>query len=295
MDGGKPDKSRRGFIWAGVGTVVGIAASQLYEMAATLDERLPSAIRGRYHADMLPYLDQLKACENRFTEIQNKLSDLEQLETEYNTELQKAYVDLGVAIDGVERVIKKYKPALGSEALLVEETMLDLLKKLRIDCSHYQEQLSQLSSQITSLEDRIEEAKSYSQNDFVTISGTEFVLKGTSYIPCGFNYYPRDHPWMMFEDWDPKEVKDELKLGKSLNANSVRIFIEWQPTIQVNKRDFYIKKVIEFLDIADSLGYKTILTLFDGPTEEMYTDIDLVKEYLKDIIPRFSQDPRILA
>jgi len=309
MDGDKPDKSRRGFIWAGVGTVVGIAASQLYEMTARLDERLPSVIRERYRVDILPYLDQIKACENRVNEIQSKLSKFQNdlsntglLETEYNTELKKAYEDLDDSITGTENVVNKYKPILGSDALLVEDTTLDLLKKHRIERSQHQEQISQLNSQITTLNDRIEGlegeieiAKSYLQNDFVTVSGTEFVLKGTPYVPCGFNYDPRDHSWMMFEDWDPKEIKDELKLGKSLNANSIRIFINWQSTEQTSKRDPYVKKVREFLDIADSLGYNTILTLFDQPTVEMYTNIDLVKEYLKDIIPKFSQDPRILA
>jgi len=35
-----------------------------------------------------------------------------------------------VAIDGVKGVINKYRPILGSEALVVEDTMLDLLKKI---------------------------------------------------------------------------------------------------------------------------------------------------------------------
>jgi len=171
MDEKKPDEGRRGFIWASVGAVVGIAANQLYEVAAKLDEKLPSIIRERYRVDILPYLDQIKACENRVNEIQSKLSKFQNdlsntglLETEYNTELKKAYEDLDDSITGAEEVVNKYKPILGSDALLVEDTMLDLLKKYKKERSQHQEQISQLNSQITTLNDRIEGSEEKLEN-----------------------------------------------------------------------------------------------------------------------------------
>lgn len=166
MDGDKPGKSRRGFIWAGLGTAVGIAASQLYEMAARLDERFPSVIRERYRADMLPYLDQIKACEDRITEIQSELSNMGSLETEYGTELKKAYEDLDATIAGAESVVNKYKPILGSDALLVEDAILGLLKKYKFERIQYQQnisgkqqQINQLNSQINSFQQQIDGLK----------------------------------------------------------------------------------------------------------------------------------------
>lgn len=156
MNEDKPDESRREFVWAGVGAVAGIAATQFYETAARLDERLPSTIRGLYRTDILPYLEQIKTCENRITGIQSELSNMVLLETDYNTELKKAYENLDVAITGAESVVDKYKPILGSDALLVEDTMLGLLKKHKTERSQHQEQINQLNSQIDTLEDRIE-------------------------------------------------------------------------------------------------------------------------------------------
>ena len=96
--------------------------------------------------------DQLDGLTLRLNRIQSELSNISLLETDYNTELKKAYEDLDVAIDGVKGVINKYRPILGSEALVVEDTMLDLLKKYKTERSQHQERINQLNSQITSLQ-----------------------------------------------------------------------------------------------------------------------------------------------
>jgi endo-1,4-beta-mannosidase len=146
--------------------------------------------------------------------------------------------------------------------------------------------------------------------DFARVRGDQFYYRGARFPINGFNYYPRLHPWRTFNigEWEPRAVEYELRLGAGLGANTVRMFIDYQFSLDNTKaqqpRDAYfapipryIANVREFLDIAGRLDLKVIVTLFDSLDWFIYQPQNhwMAEEYLKELIPPFVNDPRVLC
>jgi endo-1,4-beta-mannosidase len=146
--------------------------------------------------------------------------------------------------------------------------------------------------------------------EFVKLKGDKFLYKNEPFKLKGFNYYPRDYGWRIFKGWDEDktQVEYELKLADDLKCNCIRTFINYQystnninlerpdTTLPVLDPD-YPRRIKEFLDLADKHNLKVILSLFDymywSLFEPRYHELGL--EYLDQLIPLFSDDPRILA
>jgi len=154
----------------------------------------------------------------------------------------------------------------------------------------------------------ITQTKFVSNREFVKAEGEQLVSGNRIFKARGFNYYPRDYGWRIFKAWDKDEVSRELNLASELNCNCIRTFVNYQySTNNVNyEQDFktfypvdsdYVARIQEFLDLADGHGYGVILSLFE------YVYWDLLKpqyywigeKYLEELLPQFSDDPRILA
>ncbi|MBI3914416.1 MAG: cellulase family glycosylhydrolase [Chloroflexi bacterium] len=149
-----------------------------------------------------------------------------------------------------------------------------------------------------------------SPSDFVTIRGDQFYLGDQRFPIRGFNYYPRLHPWKIFNigEWEPQVTERELKLGAALGANVVRIFVDWnysldnvrvqQPiTNYYSPITAYVDNVRECIEIAGRLNLKVILTLLDSMDFSMYLpqNVWIVEEYVKAFVPLFANDPRLLC
>ncbi|MBM3128293.1 MAG: hypothetical protein FJ009_06610 [Chloroflexi bacterium] len=149
--------------------------------------------------------------------------------------------------------------------------------------------------------------------DFVTVRGDQFFLRGQRFPIRGFNYYPRAHPWKTFnlDAWQPEVTERELRLGASLGANAVRVFIDFHasltgtqtpPSVPADTRAAiphpqYLANVREFLDIAGRLNLKVTMTLLDSLAFEMYqpANFPLIETYLRALVPSFARDPRIMC
>ncbi len=146
--------------------------------------------------------------------------------------------------------------------------------------------------------------------EFVTIRGDQFYLRGERFPIRGFNYYPKMHPWKTFNvgEWEPQVTERELKLGVGLGANVVRIFVDWNYSLDNTRTQLpitnyysplapYVDNLREFLDRAGRLNLKVILTLLDSMDFAMYLPQNawIVEEYLKVLVPPFANDPRILC
>ncbi|MDE3088413.1 MAG: cellulase family glycosylhydrolase [Chloroflexota bacterium] len=169
--------------------------------------------------------------------------------------------------------------------------------------------------------------------EFVTVRGDQFYFRGARFPIKGFNYYPKSHPWRMFNlgEWDARTTEQELLLGSSLGANVVRVFIDYpysigvQPLLPPETRQAaatptstatppqtpmptptlafvpptpqYLQNVREFIDIAGRQNFKVILTLFDNLDPTMYLPPNywIAEAYLNELVPRFANDPRILC
>lgn len=146
--------------------------------------------------------------------------------------------------------------------------------------------------------------------ELVTVRGDQFMYRGVRFPINGFNYYPMMHPWRPFNlgDWDPAENQRELALAVGLGANVIRIFIDFQFSLDnlraQEPRDAYfapvsqyVQNVREFLDIAGKLDLQVIVTLFDSMDWVLYQPQYhwMAEEYLKELIPPFANDPRIMC
>lgn len=146
------------------------------------------------------------------------------------------------------------------------------------------------------------------RRDFVKVENDELVYDNASFIVKGFNYYPKNHAWCIFNDWDRSEVDYELQLGSLLGANAVRTFINYQYSTdnvgyQYDYRtnyhvsEGYLENMAAFLTLADTYKLKVIFSLFDYVYWELLDPNaqSIGEAYLAELIPEFANDPRILA
>ncbi|MBI5303134.1 MAG: cellulase family glycosylhydrolase [Chloroflexi bacterium] len=147
-------------------------------------------------------------------------------------------------------------------------------------------------------------------SSLVTVRGDQFYDRGVRFPIRGFNYYPRVHPWRTFNvgEWEPRVTERELILGANLGANVVRMFIDFNASLdntkaQQRRDDYfapiarYMANVREFLDIAGRLNLKVIFTLFDSMDWSFYLPQNhwIADAYLEELLPPFINDPRILC
>ena len=145
--------------------------------------------------------------------------------------------------------------------------------------------------------------------ELVKVRGDQFILRGERLPINGFNYYPRLHPWRTFNvgEWDPAAAERELQLGVNLGANVVRTFVDYQfsldtqpsrpPDVYFALIPQYISNLREFINIAGRLNVRVIVTLFDSADWSIYQPYTqwMAEEYLKQLIPPYVGDPRILC
>ncbi len=144
---------------------------------------------------------------------------------------------------------------------------------------------------------------------FLTASGTRFQIDGQPFVMKGFNYYPRNYAWSSMEAWDWTEVEEELALGSSLGANTLRTFIDygfstgnpWEEediATHNHPTPAYLEAMERLLDIADQHGLRVIFTLFDWMPGWAFIDQrqhHIAEEYLTELVSGFVNDPRVAA
>lgn len=146
--------------------------------------------------------------------------------------------------------------------------------------------------------------------ELMTVRGDQFFYRGTRFPVRGFNYYPRTHPWRTFNvgEWEPQVTARELKLGVDLGANVVRVFIDFNASLDNRKSQQridayaapiarYVENFREFLDVAGRLNLLVIVALFDSMDRVFYQPHNhwLAQAYLQELIPPFVNDPRIFC
>lgn len=195
--------------------------------------------------------------------------------------------------------------ALGLDYLTSNQRSLTLLTE-----STSRTPTTQTTSEVLTTESITTQASSTSiSGEFVKLQGDKFLYQNQLYTIKGFNYYPKEHAWRIFRDWDKDEVDYELQLGSSIYANSIRTFInyqhstdnvdyqyDWRTNYHVSAS--YLENIEAFLALADRHGLKVILSLFDWAFWELFTQNEgqsVAEAYLGELIPKFSNDPRVMA
>ncbi len=142
---------------------------------------------------------------------------------------------------------------------------------------------------------------------FVRRDGSRLALAdGATYRIRGVNYYPRDHAWSIFSEWNPKQVTYELGVASQLGVNTIRTFVpvsafggaaaNWQQQAAFR----------EFLALCAERRIRVVVGLFDSYRKwpaagwDAWPAPDTAaiapdEAYLRAIIRPYANDPTILA
>jgi endo-1,4-beta-mannosidase len=106
------------------------------------------------------------------------------------------------------------------------------------------------------------------------------------------NYYPAVGGWTyMWSHFHPTLIDHDFARIRSLNANTVRIFIQPSvfgfPTV----RPVMARRLAEVIGLAAKHSLGVHLTIFDWWSQ--YSDIDGSKEWVTSLLSRYRHDPRI--
>jgi len=80
----------------------------------------------------------------------------------------------------------------------------------------------------------------------------------------GLNYYPASASWADFwKEFPVADIQSDLENAKSLNVNSLRIFLNHDYFNKADTREEGLAKLRTFLDMCKSKDIKVLVTLFD--------------------------------
>lgn len=106
----------------------------------------------------------------------------------------------------------------------------------------------------------------------------------------GVNYYPIDTAWEMFgANFDIDIIKNDFQLLRSININTVRIFIPYEPSFQNTYQ------IIQVLDQAKLNNLKVIVTLFDFYGSYLDSDQEQNSDYISTIVNALARHTSLLA
>ena len=122
-----------------------------------------------------------------------------------------------------------------------------------------------------------------------TIALDSLVLKG-------INYYPQATPWNMFGDaFNIATIKNDFRIIKNANLNTIRIFIPYQDFGKANVQQSKLDKLELVLDAAEESRLKTVVTLFDFYGNYDVLDWTLNFRHAEKIVSTFKNHSAILA
>jgi hypothetical protein len=139
---------------------------------------------------------------------------------------------------------------------------------------------------------------------FIQVAGSQLTRLGQPVTLKGVNYYPQWRPWSeMWRRWDGPQAERELRLARDqLGVNAVRVLVPYNFSGQrddagkVTPR--LLQRLREMLQIAGSLDIRVLVTLFDFSHDFPSAGSDTERTqlaYLRELIPQFASDDRIIA
>lgn len=147
-----------------------------------------------------------------------------------------------------------------------------------------------------------------SDKEFLEVRDGSFYMGGEEYMIKGANYITRDHPWRMFEEYDPEQIDTELEIASELGVNTVRVPISFpqatglgpdcRPLDNIKVQEVYFDNFRNFLDTAESHQIKVIPIALDHVWNEalfLPRNFEITKDLLESWLPEFVDDERILA
>jgi len=112
----------------------------------------------------------------------------------------------------------------------------------------------------------------------------------------GLNYYPASASWTDFwAEFPLEEIKTDLEVAKTLNVNSLRIFLTHDYFDRAKTREDGLSKLDIFLDLCAAKDIEVIVTLFDLRPNYTLSNWSADIEHIDAILSRIADHKAILA
>jgi hypothetical protein len=130
----------------------------------------------------------------------------------------------------------------------------------------------------------------------VTVHDGGFWAGGRPFVPRGVNYYPSLTPWQLFwPAYDAAVVYADLQQAALLGMNTLRIFVPFDDFGGEAVDALAVEKLHSFLDLAERLDLRVIVTLFDHRTDHWIGNWAADDLHLQAIVGPLANHSAILA
>ncbi|NAS10434.1 cellulase family glycosylhydrolase [Poritiphilus flavus] len=112
----------------------------------------------------------------------------------------------------------------------------------------------------------------------------------------GINYYPREQPWSLFNEYFSKEViEKDFKLIQEMGFNTLRIFIPYEDFGGAEVIPEKLARLKEFMDLARKRNLKVLITLFDFYGNYELNDWTLTQRHAEQLVSALKDHPALLG
>jgi len=112
----------------------------------------------------------------------------------------------------------------------------------------------------------------------------------------GLNYYPASASWADFWKMFPiAEIDADLEKAKTLNVNSLRIFLTHDYFAAADTREDALTKLVAFLDMCESKGLAVLMTLFDLRPDYQLSNWDSDTAHIDTVLSRVASHDALLG
>lgn len=112
----------------------------------------------------------------------------------------------------------------------------------------------------------------------------------------GLNYYPASASWADFWEIFPKdEIEADLETAKTLNVNSLRIFLTHDYFDAADTREEALSKLGIFLDMCEARGLSVLVTLFDLRPDYTLSNWEADITHIDRVLSRISTHKAVLG
>ena len=211
-------------------------------------------------------------------------------------ESKDAEIKITVASDGkivFEDTRTESIPAIGQKELFVDYQLPDASDKLfnvKVELVKDGKVIDSLSHELAALENI-----KHTKDEFVTVKGSDFYLKGQKWYPVGVNYWPQYvsgldrniywSNWLKPGQYDPSLIEEDLALMQQLGINMVSIQIK-------DCESGY--NLVDFLKRCEKRNIRANLAMVEGvSTSPLNFDPTEAEKLIKDF--DLANNPAIFA
>ncbi|MBX7240832.1 MAG: cellulase family glycosylhydrolase [Bacteroidia bacterium] len=142
----------------------------------------------------------------------------------------------------------------------------------------------------------LESKRPATSGNFINIDNQRFEYKNQVFDCRGINYYPQNSPWDMFgKNFSINTIRNDFRVIKSLNLNTVRIFVPFEDFGKGNVDMEMLSQMESLLDEAKLAELKVIVTLFDFNSDYRISNWSQTERQMEIVLETFTDREEIIA